>query len=112
MLACRKIDAVLLNGQLSRKARSEVMRGILEGRERVILATSSLAGEGLDVPHLDALFLASPVKFSGRLTQYVGRVLRPSPGKKRPRVYDYIDPLPVLEYQAKARQKVFEGMAA
>ncbi|GKT07780.1 DEAD/DEAH box helicase [Desulforhabdus sp. TSK] len=40
MLACRKIDAVLLNGQLSRKARSEVMKGILEGRERAILATS------------------------------------------------------------------------
>lgn len=103
MLAHMDVDAVLLNGRLSKGARASVMTGIVSGNNRVIIATSSLAGEGLDIPHLGVLMLASPVKFSGR-------VLRPAPGKARPRVYDYKDR--ELEWQSRARQRVHERLMA
>jgi superfamily II DNA or RNA helicase len=54
------------------------------------------------------LFLTTPIKFSGRVLQYIGRVLRPAPGKKQARVYDYVDvKVDVLKAAAKARQKVY-----
>ena len=63
-----------------------------------------------ETPDMDALFLSTPIKFSGRLKQVVGRVLRPLEGKE-PLVYDYIDShVGLLEYQAKQRHKVFAQM--
>ena len=37
------------------------------------------------------MFLAAPIAFKGRLVQYVGRVLRPGPGKVVAEVHDYND---------------------
>jgi len=53
------------------------------------------------------LFLATPIKFQGRLIQYVGRVLRPAPGKDEALIHDYYDLLVgVLEHGARARAGV------
>ena len=56
----------------------------------MLFSTLALIGEGFDCPDMDALFLSTPIKFSGRLKQVVGRVLRPAEGKE-PLVYDYTD---------------------
>lgn len=55
---------------------------------QVILATSQYAQEGLDIPALDTLFLTTPMS---DVEQAVGRILRPSPGKKEPIVVDFRD---------------------
>jgi len=55
------------------------------------VATGPYAGEGFDCPALDTLFLASPIAQRGTLIQYVGRVLRPYPGKLTAEVHDYHD---------------------
>ena len=61
------------------------------------MATGHFVGEGFDCPALDALFLAGPVSFKGRLVQYAGRVLRSHPGKQTAEVHDYHDAeVPVL----------------
>ena len=57
---------------------------------------------------LSTRFLVTPIRFSGRVTQYLGRVLRPAAGKTNARVYDYIDiEVPQLVASAKARQRVY-----
>ena len=47
-------------------------------------------------------------RFSGRLLQYLGRVLRPAPGKQEARVFDYVDiHVDTLVKAANARQRVY-----
>jgi superfamily II DNA or RNA helicase len=74
----------------------------------VVFATGQLIGEGFDASNLTSLFLATPIKFSGRLIQYLGRVLRPAPGKAQPKVYDFVDEkVGVLDAAARARATVY-----
>jgi superfamily II DNA or RNA helicase len=77
----------------------------------VLVATGQLIGEGFDCPALSTLFLATPIRFSGRVLQYLGRVLRPAPGKEKARVYDYVDEnVGVLVNAARARARAY-GLA-
>ncbi len=57
----------------------------------LVVATGPFVGEGFDCPALDTMFLAAPIAFRGRLVQYVGRILRPYPGKTTAEVHDYHD---------------------
>lgn len=85
------VEAGLLTGDLPMPKRRELLERIRNGELRVLVATGQLIGEGFDCGRLSDLFIATPVKFHGRLTQYLGRILRPSPGKDRARVHDYVD---------------------
>jgi superfamily II DNA or RNA helicase len=74
----------------------------------VVIATGQLIGEGFDCRSLSTLFLATPVRFSGRVLQYLGRVLRPAPGKQKARVFDYVDvQVETLVKAARSRQRVY-----
>jgi superfamily II DNA or RNA helicase len=78
------------------------------GRVKVLCATGQLIGEGFDCKELSTLFLATPIKFDGRVLQYLGRVLRPAPGKQRAKVFDYVDSnVGVLKASATARRRVY-----
>jgi len=62
-------------------------------------------GEGFDFSGLTVLVMATRVTFKGRLTQVVGRILRPSEGKN-PLVIDFMDArVSVLRYRARQRWK-------
>lgn len=54
----------------------------------VIIGSYAMAQEGLDIPHLDTLLLATP---KTSVTQSVGRILRDAPDKKDPVVLDFVD---------------------
>ncbi len=54
----------------------------------LLLATYKMAGEGTDIPPLEACILATP---RAAVKQSVGRILREHPGKKRPVVVDFVD---------------------
>jgi len=76
---------------------------------KVLIATGQLVGEGFDCKGLTTLFMATPIKFSGRVIQYLGRVLRPAPGKDHAKVYDYLDKrVPVLVASHRARVRVYK----
>jgi superfamily II DNA or RNA helicase len=104
------LDAGLLTGDLSDEARKRVLENLHQGRVKVLIATGQLIGEGFDCPDLSTLFLATPIRFSGRVMQYLGRILRPSRHKGSARVYDYVDVrVSPLVAAARARQRVYGG---
>jgi len=57
-------------------------------KAEVIVATYQMAQEGLDIPDLDTLLLATP---KTSVTQAVGRILRDHPEKQEPVVLDFVD---------------------
>ncbi len=104
------VHADLLTGDLSDDARKAVLERLKKGQVKVLIATGQLIGEGFDCPDLSTLFMATPIRFSGRVMQYLGRILRPAQGKSRARVYDYVDErVAPLVAAAKARQRVYGG---
>jgi superfamily II DNA or RNA helicase len=106
------IEAHLLTGDLSNGERQAVVAALNGGGVKVLVATGQLIGEGFDCRELSTLFLATPIRYDGRLLQCLGRVLRPAPGKEKARVYDYVDPVGVLEHSARARRRVYEPNGA
>jgi len=102
-----EIQGDLLIGDLKKKDREDVVSRLNEGRVKVLVATGQLIGEGFDCRELSTLFLSTPIKFTGRVTQYLGRVLRPAPGKEKATVFDYVDVnVGVLVAAAKSRGRV------
>ena len=102
-----KVAARVLTGATPAEERNELVEALQKGEVRVLISTLQLIGEGFDCPGLDSLFLTTPIKFSGRLLQVVGRILRPA-ADKRPRVYDYVDPVGVLTHSARSRSLALE----
>jgi len=105
-----KIAAEVLTGDVDVCQRAHVLKELAEGNIKVLIATGQLLGEGFDCPNLSSLFLTTPIRFSGRVLQYIGRVLRPAPGKHQARIFDYVDEhVGVLKSAADARQNVYQG---
>ena len=105
------IETAILTGEVSNGSRKTIVERLNSGGVKVLIATGQLIGEGFDCKELSTLFLATPIKFDGRLTQYLGRVLRPALGKDKAKIYDYADSaVPVLAASARARQRVYRGV--
>ena len=105
-----KIESEILTGDLNMDQRQLVIEGLNQKRVQVVIATGQLIGEGFDCQNLSTLFLATPIRFSGRVLQYLGRVLRPAPGKKTARVFDYVDiHVDTLTKAALARQRIYRS---
>lgn len=86
-----EVNAVVFNGQNSHKKNEEILR--YYKTYDVIVATYSVASEGLDMPALDTLHLASPKgkRNKALIQQCIGRVERASPDKDQSNVYVYRD---------------------
>jgi superfamily II DNA or RNA helicase len=105
------VDAEVLTGDVSNNERKQIVERLNTGDVRVLVATGQLIGEGFDCRGLSTLFLTVPIKFEGRLIQYLGRILRPAPGKDKARVYDYVDAsVGILKMAAKARQRIYSRL--
>jgi superfamily II DNA or RNA helicase len=79
---------------------------------RALLRRRGIHAEVLtgDCPALTTLFIATPIRFDGRLVQYLGRVVRPAPGKKQAQVIDFVDSrVGVLAAAARSRQQTYQG---
>jgi superfamily II DNA or RNA helicase len=74
-------------------------------KKKIIFATFSQAHEGLDIPTLDTVILASP---KSDIVQSIGRIMRETKGKKNnPHIYDIHDPWSVFTAMYYKRMKVY-----
>jgi superfamily II DNA or RNA helicase len=111
MLSKQGMNADVLTGSVCNGERKTIVERLHAGKVKVLIATGQLIGEGFDCKALSTLHLACPIKFSGRLIQYLGRVMRPAPGKNHARIYDYCDlHIGVLAASARARQQVYRSI--
>lgn len=98
----------VLTVDVSDEKRELIVDELNAGRIKVLVATGQLIGGGFDCKGLSTLFLSTPIRFDGRLLQYLGRVLRPAPGKEKAKFYDYADSkVGVLKAAATARRRVY-----
>ena len=103
------LDAEVLTGDVAAGRREDIVSRLNGGKVKTLIATGQLIGEGFDCKGLSTLFLSTPIKFDGRVLQYLGRVLRPAPGKVKASVYDYVDVnVGPLVASAKSRQRVYK----
>ena len=106
------LDADMLTGDLKEQERRDVLDRLNDNNISILIATSQLLGEGFDSDKLTNLFLIYPIRFKGRLLQYLGRILRPGKGKKA-KVFDYVDVhIGVLEAAARARHSAYTSNAS
>ena len=74
-------------------------------KKTIIFGTFSQAHEGLDIPTLDSLILATP---KSDITQSIGRIMRETKGKKNhPQIYDMWDQWSILNAMYMKRRKVY-----
>jgi superfamily II DNA or RNA helicase len=103
------IHAEVLTGSTRPKDRERIITALQDGECRYLIATGQLIGEGFDLPGISNVFLATPVKFSGRLIQYVGRALRPAPGKDKAMIFDFVDDHGVFRASAASRENTYKN---
>jgi superfamily II DNA or RNA helicase len=74
-------------------------------KKKIIFGTFSQAHEGLDIPTLDSLILATP---KSDIKQSIGRIMRETDGKKNnPQIWDIWDQWSLLNAMYYKRRKVY-----
>lgn len=100
-------DAVMVSGKMTSKAgkakREQAISDMRSGRKKYLFATYSLAKEGLDIPCLERLYMATPQKDYAIVTQSIGRIARTFGGKADPVAYDFVDNIGYLVKSYKKR---------
>lgn len=100
----------LSNSKKAREERRQVLKDLNDGNINVVLATYQLAREGLDIPNLNYLVMASPVKDPITVEQSVGRVGRKAEGKDYGTCIDYTDDFGMLRGFSKKRDAVYKRL--
>lgn len=104
--ALQELSAVIDGKMTSKKAKAEREQAIDDmrtGKKRFLFASYKLAKEGLDIPRLDRLHLATPQKDYAIIVQSVGRIARTFGGKEQPICFDYVDKFKMAENMYKTR---------
>lgn len=84
-----KLSTIFMNGSDHSKKRKIIINSFKEGTINPLVST--LLKEGVDIPTMNALILASPSKSRGKNIQIVGRALRPKDKKNKARIIDIND---------------------
>jgi superfamily II DNA or RNA helicase len=99
--------AAMISGKMTTKKgkaeREQALEDMRTGKKKYLFATYSLAKEGLDIPCLERLFMATPQKDYAVITQSIGRIARVCEGKADPIVYDFVDNIGYLQKSFKKR---------
>lgn len=101
-------SSIYINGKTPKKKREQEIEEFRQGKHKVLFATYSLVAEGLDIPILENLIMASPVKDERLVIQAIGRCQRPSGDKKIANVYDLVDDVSILDKFTRKRKSVYK----
>lgn len=93
---------------IQKEKRKSVLSDLNSGKLRYVFATYKLAKEGLDIPNLRYLVLASPQKDETTIEQSVGRVARRYDGKNKGVVIDLVDNFGLLFGYFKKRNRIYK----
>lgn len=107
----------VIDGKTKKEIREKAIEEIRTGKQKVLFATYGLAKEGLDIPRLDRLILASPHRDKATVIQAVGRIERKFENKIKPICYDLVDPIQYFKnmysnrksYYRKNNNEILEG---
>lgn len=102
-----KIDGTMTSKK-KKEEREQYIQDMRDGKEKLLFATYGLAKEGLDIPRLDRLILASPHRDKATIIQSVGRVERTFENKKTPIVYDIVDNTQFHKNMFKSRKTIYK----
>ena len=97
----------VIDGKTKKNIREKAIEEVRQGNQKVLFATYGLAKEGLDIPRLDRLILASPHRDKATVIQAVGRIERKFENKKNPICYDLVDPIKYFENMYKTRKSYY-----
>jgi superfamily II DNA or RNA helicase len=106
-ISSRGIKACLLTGSVPVKERARIVEMLNSDEAQVLVATAQLIGEGFDLKQLSSIFLATPIKFTGRVKQYIGRILRVIEGKEDALIFDYLDTNGMLKNSFQSRMSAY-----
>ncbi len=103
-----KCELITITGEDSVSAKKSKRAQIDMGHFQVLISTGQFFGEGMDVPHLDCLFLVYPFSFEGKLIQYIGRIQRSDSAKM---IFDYRDKyVPYFDRMFKQRNRYYKKL--
>lgn len=106
--------SVCLSGMgQSKKAKSErkeILRKFNNGELDAVFASYQLAAEGLDVPNLRYVVLATPIKDPTQVQQSTGRVGRKSDKKTMGTVIDFVDDFGMYDRWYKKRLLLYKKL--
>ena len=98
----------VIDGKTKKDIREKAIQDVRDGKEKVLFATYGLAKEGLDIPRLDRLILASPHRDKATIIQAIGRIERKFEGKDKPICYDLVDNLQYFKGMYKSRKSYYK----
>lgn len=98
----------VIDGKTKKDIREKSIQDVRDGKEKVLFATYGLAKEGLDIPRLDRLILASPHRDKATIIQAIGRIERKFEGKDKPICYDLVDNLQYFKGMYKSRKSHYK----
>lgn len=102
-------NSICIDGKTNKKLREQLIEEFRNGKYKVLFASYALVAEGLDVPMLENLVMASPVKDSRLVVQSIGRCQRPYDGKTIANIYDLVDDVSLLDKFIRERKKVYKN---
>lgn len=98
----------VIDGKTKKDIREKLIQQVRDGKEKALFATYGLAKEGLDIPRLDRLILASPHRDKATIIQSIGRIERKFEGKIKPICYDLVDPIQYYKKMYVTRKRYYK----
>ena len=93
------IDVYLVHGKIKPDEREQIRLQVNNKKRSITVASMGCFAEGINIPNLNYMILASPTKSRIRVMQMIGRVLRKTDRKNHSVVFDIADDLSVKNYR-------------